>query len=502
MRGWLMALALLGCTTSRAPRDAPCQLNSDCAEHLVCADQICRGQCREDRDCAPGWSCGASGSPNVYVCLPPASPLLCAFSSECPPGAQCVEARCRFPCTQDADCPDTATCADGVCSNELVHAADGGAGVITRGDGGLACGMGRTPCGDACVDLANAPDHCGACGVACPPNERCAEGACVCLAPHLVCGSACADTSNDAAHCGECFAACEGICRDGTCCGDGRAYCGGSCIDVDTDELNCGDCGRTCSPRQECRSGVCVFENDRCLDAEPMVLEPGIAVREVYAGVGEFYNDVQGCHFERDVFVAFTLTERSVVAVFAQTNLGTHATGWAPEGAPPRPRRCSYRSCSPGTVLVDVLEPGVHRVAIEAPNDSASLFVHHVPIGDAPATEIFAGELTVSGTTSGASGAGTSSPGPEHALYWVTCSYEGEGELTVTTCGAETTFDSALELVSSDEPMRLIATDDPSCAPGATLTATMTRRRGLYVVFVDGQTADAMGSFVVRGTRP
>ncbi|NMC71594.1 MAG: hypothetical protein GYA57_16220 [Myxococcales bacterium] len=37
----------------------------------------------------------------------------------------------------------------------------------------------RTDCGTACVDTASDPAHCGRCGAACAPGERCSAGACV-----------------------------------------------------------------------------------------------------------------------------------------------------------------------------------------------------------------------------------------------------------------------------------------------------------------------------------
>lgn len=50
-------------------------------------------------------------------------------------------------------------------------------GLAESGDGdGLVCGEGQTRCGDACVDLASDPGHCGACG------HDCGGGAC---AQHL-----------------------------------------------------------------------------------------------------------------------------------------------------------------------------------------------------------------------------------------------------------------------------------------------------------------------------
>ncbi|HEY3352444.1 MAG TPA: hypothetical protein VGQ83_04285 [Polyangia bacterium] len=47
------------------------------------------------------------------------------------------------------------------------------------GPGGRECGRGLSACPAGCVDTLTDPLHCGTCGVACPPETACWNGACV-----------------------------------------------------------------------------------------------------------------------------------------------------------------------------------------------------------------------------------------------------------------------------------------------------------------------------------
>lgn len=498
----LVAGALLAaCSVERIAVDEPCRYNSECADRLVCADGRCRAQCHEDRDCAFGWLCAASGTPDTPVCLPPASPLLCAFSDDCPPGSRCVDGRCRVECGSDADCPELSPCRDGVCDGLLHHDRDAGTGLVTRDEGGLACGMGRAACGDACVDLSSAPDHCGACDVRCPDAERCTAGVCVCLAPQTVCGSRCADLERDPEHCGACFERCDGLCRGGVCCGVGRAFCGGSCVDVDTDERSCGDCGRECGPRSACLAGRCRSDLDRCADAYHVALEPGVSFLDLVGTVAYdgATDSPHSCSLASDVFYALEVTERSVVAVIGTSNEGGPAIGWVEGDCLEAPSDCSDRRSCGGRVAARVLEPGVHRVVIDGISQSTIVRVLHAPVGAGSATELPPGAFEVRGTTVGSSSPSTTFPGAEQAFFWVGCA---AGAFRASTCGPETTFDSALELVSASATGVSRVTDTDACAPGAMLEATLAGEAALHVLFVDGQAAGAAGDFVVRGERP
>ncbi len=152
--------------------------------------------------------------------------------------------------------------------------------------GGLVCSEGYCapcpgslfPCGNACVDLRTSASHCGACGVACPENQRCAGGGCVldCPPPGIICGGRCVDLQADDAHCGGCGRSCAGAadshsvgrCVRGACvrsCAPGYGDCDGSAangceVDTRTSASHCGGCGLACSPPRAtggCVAGAC-----------------------------------------------------------------------------------------------------------------------------------------------------------------------------------------------------------------------------------------------------
>ena len=115
--------------------------------------------------------------------------------------------------------------------------------------------------GDACIDLATAPAHCGDCDASCPAPAVCAEGVCTCDDGQAFCAGSCVDTESDPAHCGECDLACEApqVCNAGNCADDCGALtnCSGACVDVMENEQHCGGCDSPCPVGQECDAGQC-----------------------------------------------------------------------------------------------------------------------------------------------------------------------------------------------------------------------------------------------------
>jgi mannan endo-1,4-beta-mannosidase len=107
----------------------------------------------------------------------------------------------------------------------------GGASGTAGGSGANACSAGLTRCGTTCLDLANDPQNCGACGTPCGAGLFCSLGACAssCAAGLTQCGASCADLTSSAAHCGACNVVCSAgqTCSAGACLG-GTAGSGGT----------------------------------------------------------------------------------------------------------------------------------------------------------------------------------------------------------------------------------------------------------------------------------
>ncbi|MFK7988367.1 MAG: hypothetical protein AB8I08_20265 [Sandaracinaceae bacterium] len=129
--------------------------------------------------------------------------------------------------------------------------------------GAVACGgcpTDEVECAGQCVNLADDPAHCGACGMVCEGDQVCGLGRCACpVEGERLCGETCLDTRDDNANCGACGNACpEGTaCTDGTCaCPPGLEACRGACVRFD-DDANCGACGFACPADQSCVAGAC-----------------------------------------------------------------------------------------------------------------------------------------------------------------------------------------------------------------------------------------------------
>ena len=147
------------------------------------------------------------------------------------------------------------------------------AGELDAGvDPGL-CPAPRTLCGDACVDLASSPNHCGVCDSPCTAADTvCADGACV---P----ADACSDTT-----------------------------CGDACVDLMSSETDCGACGTTCTDEQECVRGVCeclaplIKCDDVCVDPTRSPEHCGLCGRVCTEVLGEGATCVDGgCQLTEEV---------------------------------------------------------------------------------------------------------------------------------------------------------------------------------------------------------
>ncbi len=120
--------------------------------------------------------CGGCGSPcdqdPVHLTCGAVVPGQCG----CATAAQCGEGGLCDESTGVCACKD-ASCAVG----EICPPPIGGGEPSCSCGGGTACTAGFTCCLAAgCRDLGLDPDHCGACGRACPGNAWCNAGACMC----------------------------------------------------------------------------------------------------------------------------------------------------------------------------------------------------------------------------------------------------------------------------------------------------------------------------------
>ncbi len=162
---------------------------------------------------------------------------------------------------------------------------DAGPMGIDTGPGG--CGAGLPACGQACVQPATDPQHCGGCATVCataqscvsgictggggvlgnptdcgPSHatcgslEVCVSGACVCRPPYTSVAGRCVDLATDPQNCGTPGNICQGNCAAGMCvgggCPSGTTSCDGACVDLRRDPGNCGDCGRACRAGEVC----------------------------------------------------------------------------------------------------------------------------------------------------------------------------------------------------------------------------------------------------------
>lgn len=143
--GWMLVLAIEGCTDRKVAPGKACLVNTDCDSPLSCSFGKCHQTCREARDCDPGQDCVPGADGNVCLLIPESE---CGLNSECPVGLFCAQdLRCRFQCEESRDCAtSTQQCVlpDKVCaepgdigSNGMLKPPVGGGG----GNGGGGSGM-------------------------------------------------------------------------------------------------------------------------------------------------------------------------------------------------------------------------------------------------------------------------------------------------------------------------------------------------------------------------
>ncbi len=169
----------------------------------------------------------------VIACTEPAAP--------CPSGLPRFGGACPNVCEGD---PTTQCWADGAVIPDAprLDAAGHDSGFDAGSDSSIACDGGSV-CQGVCTSTASDPNHCGACGRACPAvtngSATCSAGACsfACASGFHACGNACFDSASPSS-CGASCTACAApagaspTCVSGACgwtCNAGYEQVGGSC---------------------------------------------------------------------------------------------------------------------------------------------------------------------------------------------------------------------------------------------------------------------------------
>ncbi len=105
----LLALLAVSCARPSVNIGAACQINSDCADPLVCVLAVCRRQCTTARDCGAGLSCIVTSATMGGGCQLDQE-ASCTLTSECTTGLICQNSSCTTACNDDRDCASGAHC--------------------------------------------------------------------------------------------------------------------------------------------------------------------------------------------------------------------------------------------------------------------------------------------------------------------------------------------------------------------------------------------------------
>lgn len=108
----VLAMAMgLACSRPTVTLGEACQINSDCADPLVCVIGVCRRQCVDSRDCGAGLRCIGSATATLGGGCQLAQEATCTLTSECGNASLvCQNGTCTTPCREDRDCVSGAHC--------------------------------------------------------------------------------------------------------------------------------------------------------------------------------------------------------------------------------------------------------------------------------------------------------------------------------------------------------------------------------------------------------
>ncbi len=283
-------------------------------------------------------------------------------------------------------------------------------------------------------------------------------------------------------------------------------------MNAQSDPSNCGACGRTCPLGQVCTAGSCGVPGDTC--ARPLLVD-------LQGGPGTFQVDTTGATDSAgscrgatpDVFIAFTLVRQELVYAdsFGTRSGGPRAQLALLDGCMAGSVACAMDSCNGGrggagqAQVYRVMGAGAHLLEVDTSSPGiVGISLQHVPLETLGASDCLplAASFRLSDTTALRSHTpGTCGLGPDLAYYWVTCPAAPAGTLNATTCGGAT-WDTALQLVNGTFTSGGCNDNVFACAPQSTLAATVSAGAGIHVLFVDGASSSARGTFVVTGTRP
>ena len=145
--GWMLVLAVDGCTDRKVAPGKGCLVNSDCDSPLSCSFGKCHQTCREARDCNPGQDCVRGADGNVCLLVPESK---CGLNSDCVVGLFCAkDNKCRSQCEEAVDCAtSTQQCVlpDKVCAEPDDIGGDGMLKPPVGGGGGNGGGVGDVGC--------------------------------------------------------------------------------------------------------------------------------------------------------------------------------------------------------------------------------------------------------------------------------------------------------------------------------------------------------------------
>lgn len=257
-------------------------------------------------------------------------------------------------------------------------------------------------------------------------------------------------------------------------------------------------------------------ENDACAQAKVL---PFAQASNVFADTRGAEHDIDppcASNAGPDVFYEFTVSKR--VFVYADTFGATWNTvlyllsdDCKPITTPTTAGDavCSGTACGGSqSQIVALLEAGKYKLGLSGRDGAAGIATIHLQFasaGSGTAAPLPAGNKTITGTTTGASGnmQGLSpdclAAGPENAYWWASCPNDPGGAFSASTCGGaswETVL--ALELPAS----KPYSCSLDSCSLQASIMSMIPAGAGLRVLAVDGEGGTDKGAYTLTVTRP